>query len=306
MMAVRMFSVVVILCCLGQPLALAQDAVVMPTTSTSRDDKEFSSHILMAKQNNQQRHALNVTKETTSMSLEDLMEDDDNHHHNHHHDHDDSKNNTFCSGMYMSVFMDGFRWSLGVNKDSSHHTHNNSSTSLLPPCLAYYVRSWKLSVSGKFRGAMLFSFLMALLTEGLAASRFAVIDWLRYYPTLQRHRKVALTAVYALQSWLGTLIMLVAMMYSIEMLLSVIAGLMVGNYLFVRDHKQKLVNDNNNHHRGTTTTTRTTAFEEERLLLLSSSARSLRVDDADSTGGLDSVGGMGSIDGLQMATKKEE
>jgi hypothetical protein len=280
------FSVVAISTCLGRPLALARDAVMVPG-----DDKENSWHH-MEQHNQRQQSSSPVTLDTASD--DNIMRDDDDHHHHHHHN-DDSKNNTFCTGMYMTVFMDGFRWSLGA-KDSSH-THGNSTA--LPPCLAYFVRSWKLSVSGKFRGAMLFSFLMALLTEGLAASRFVLIDWLRY-PVLQRHRKAALTAVYALQSWLGTLIMLVAMMYSIEMLLSVIAGLMLGNFLFVRDHK--------NNNRGTTTRTGPTAFvfgphaidhaEEERLLP--------RPDDADSTGGQDSVGGLGSIGGLQMSTRKEE
>ena len=168
-------------------------------------------------------------------------EQDHHHHHRDDDDHDDGNhtdNRPFCQGMYMTMFTDGFRWSL---KRSS----SNNATNSPPPCLAYYVSSWKLSEGGKFRGAMVFSFLLALLTEGLSASRFFLIQYLHAFATTRnggyrsRRHKVLLTIVYALQQWLGTMIMLVSMMYSIEMLLSVVAGLMAGNFLFVRDYPNK-------------------------------------------------------------------
>lgn len=135
--------------------------------------------------------------------------------------------NTFCHGMYMTMFTDGFRFSL---------YSNNSTASVSPPCLAYLVNSWKLNMSGKFRGAMVFSFLLALLAEGLAATRFVLIECIQEHHAGQKNRKLLFTIIYALQSWMGTMVMLVSMMYSVELLLSVVAGLMVGNFLFVRDH----------------------------------------------------------------------
>ena len=187
--------------------------------------------------------------------------------HDHNHDDDDDhhdNNNTnrkFCSGSFMTMFMDGFHWSILPRLSSSytHHSSDHNSTAdnsstPPPPCLAYYVRTWKLDENGKFRGAMLFSFLLALLTEGLSRGRFTLIRFLH-----RRHgakqRKLFLTVVYALQQWLGTMIMLISMMYSIEMLLSVVAGLMVGNFLFMREY------DNNPPRAATmgpTTTTTTT------------------------------------------------
>jgi hypothetical protein len=197
------------------------------------------------------------------------LEQHDDHHHNHGGDDDDNKSNEekFCRGMFMTMMMDGFRWSLkGLMAYSSaehhHHHHHTSSNSTddnseaLPPCLSYYVSSWKLNMSGKFRGAMVFSFLMALLTEGLSATRFKLIDYVHVPPPRRgvgvgggpsslmttriqtKNRKLLLTAVYALQQWMGTMIMLVSMMYSVELLLSVIAGLIVGNFLFMRENTQ--------------------------------------------------------------------
>lgn len=162
-------------------------------------------------------------------------------HHHHHDSNNHDKDEPFCHGMSMSMFMDGFRWSLRPDLSAyAHHSDDkptNSTDSSLPQCLSYYVQSWKLDMSGKFRGAMVFSFLLALLTEGLSRARVVLIKYIHLKHG--RHRKLVLTVIYALQQWLGTLIMLVSMMYSIEMLLSVVAGLTVGNFLFLRDHSDE-------------------------------------------------------------------
>jgi len=168
------------------------------------------------------------------------------HHHKHHHD--DDNNISFCQGAVSTMFMDGFHFSLFPSeKDNSTNNHSPP-----PPCLAYYVSTWQLTESGKFRGAMVFSFLLALLTEALSASRLRWIRFLHSYysaaaPTGLRTRKhkIILTVVYALQQWMGTMIMLISMAYSIELLASVVAGLMAGHFLFVRDHVQVHANNNN-------------------------------------------------------------
>jgi hypothetical protein len=147
-----------------------------------------------------------VAGSTTAEKMQDMpmpMPDDDN---------------TFCRGMYMTMFMDGFHSSLGRPKDKPSR------------CLTYFVSSWRLSEKGKFIGAMMFSFLFALMTEGLSACRGLVVrnchgKWLR---------KSLLTLIYALQSTAGYLLMFAAMSYSKELLMSVVVGLMVGNRLFMR------------------------------------------------------------------------
>ena len=55
----------------------------------------------------------------------------------------------FCKGMYMTMFMDGFHWSLLFRPS--------------PQCLNYFVQSWRLENASKFRGAMLFTFLLTLV-----------------------------------------------------------------------------------------------------------------------------------------------
>lgn len=259
-----------------------------------------------------------AVEESSENAFNLAMDDDDNHHHHdhhdHHHDHDKDDSNEFCHGSFMTMFMDGFRFSLTKSSTSHHHNHNHnndnhnstnpSNSNHLPPCLVYYVKTWKLNQRGKFRGAMVFSFLVALLTEGLSAARFVMIDYIHLAGFGHRHRKLILTIVYALQQWLGTMIMLISMMYSIEMLFSVIAGLMAGNYLFLRDHPRG-PKQNNNSHRGpgsvpyydnnpaaaNMVSRRVAGGEEERQGLLSSCCNS---DGGD------------SISGLQMQTRKED
>ena len=68
----------------------------------------------------------------------------------------------FCRGMYMTMFMDGFRWTLFLKHPS-------------PQCLNYFVKSWRLEDPAKFRGAVLYTFLLAILVEGLSSARGAVV-----------------------------------------------------------------------------------------------------------------------------------
>jgi Ctr copper transporter family len=132
---------------------------------------------------------------------------------------DDNNTTEFCKGMYMTMFMDGFHWTL-LKQPSVQ-------------CLNYFVRSWRLENAGKFKGAMLFTFLLAVLIEGLSSARVTVV----HSSTIIQKRQFLhglLTAIYGLQALLGYILMLVTMSFSIELVASVIAGLMVGNLLFMR------------------------------------------------------------------------
>eukprot|EP00934_Nitzschia_sp_Nitz4_P002777 Nitzschia sp. Nitz4//scaffold302_size22357//16499//17167//NITZ4_008562-RA/size22357-processed-gene-0.9-mRNA-1//1//CDS//3329547041//2767//frame0 len=125
----------------------------------------------------------------------------------------DDPEKPFCSGMYMIMAMSGFQWSVWKSGD----------------CLLYFAPSWKLDGSGKFLGAMVYSFLLAVLTEGI----HTFLSWIR--PPPKKHTfgvHLILSLVYAIDRAMGYIIMLIAMMFSWEMLLSVLLGVMVGRLIF--------------------------------------------------------------------------
>jgi len=130
----------------------------------------------------------------------------------------------FCQGMYMTMFMDGFHWSLLFTKPPSLQ------------CLNYFVQSWRLENAAKFKGACWFTFLLAILVEGLSSARSVVV---RSFSAALPRQHAILTLIYAVQSLLGYVLMLVTMSFSIELFLSVIAGLMVGNLLFIKYEKNE-------------------------------------------------------------------
>lgn len=197
---------------------------------------------------------------------------------------------SFCDGrMPMTMYMDGFRWSLFWRRSSltTHEEFENASfengKNNINPCLTYFVPTWLLSTSGQFVGAMIFSFLLALFMEILSALReIALHHWLpppkqrqhqqpphngqQYQQALPRRdwlqeeipndlnndnrtnrfiaqqkmkkaaiwKQIILCLIYLLQTTLGYLLMFMAMSFSIEIILSAVAGLMVGNLLFFR------------------------------------------------------------------------
>jgi hypothetical protein len=149
----------------------------------------------------------------------------------------------FCRGMPMTMFMDGFHWSLWWRSHNTTTTATTTTTTAKPPhCLVYFVSSWELSDEGKFKGAMVFSFLMGLLMEGLSAMRAAVSrqgEKHHHHTSSNTNRQRRLhhflmTFIYAIQALLGYLLMFLAMAYSMELVLSTILGLVVGNLCLIR------------------------------------------------------------------------
>ena len=122
-----------------------------------------------------------------------------------------SMENEFCNGMSMIMAMGGFQWSLFSKGD----------------CITYFAPNWKLNSAGKFQGAMVYSFLLAMLTEGITSFQ----AWIRRF-LKGKLRKVVMAILYAVQQWLGYIIMLVAMTYSLELLGCILLGLMTGRWLF--------------------------------------------------------------------------
>jgi Ctr copper transporter family len=140
----------------------------------------------------------------------------------------------------------------GSDSSESSSSSPSSSPAPLPSCLSYLSPTFELSSPGRFALAMLASFLMAVSLEALTALKCRIVfarkrrtrrtagegaqpsgiasDGVpRFGP---RQRRALMTLIYALQGLLGFLIMLVTMAYSVELLASVVAGLMVGNAAF--------------------------------------------------------------------------
>ena len=128
----------------------------------------------------------------------------------------DGSDSMFCKGMmYMTMSMDGFQFSLLKHKQGA--------------CLNYLTAAWKLSDASTFHGAMLYSFMLAFMTEGLTCFQ----TWIqRHIPRTGKFRKAVMGLIYALQQWMGYIIMMVTMMYSFELFASVILGIMAGHFFF--------------------------------------------------------------------------
>lgn len=151
-----------------------------------------------------------------------------------------------CDGMFMTMFMDGFHWSFVWLTGTSSSSPSS--------CLNYMLPSWKLDTASKFRGAMLFTFLLALLTETVSAMRRSVVRSLQHLRVRRRDQlhvdnsnnthnhqppnsfafggPLLLLVLYAVQALLGYILMIVAMSFSIELVGSIIAGVSIGHALF--------------------------------------------------------------------------
>ena len=126
-------------------------------------------------------------------------------------------------GMGMIMYMEGFRWTLKGGGS----------------CLNFFVASWKLDTTPKFLLAMVCVVLMGIATEGIARWKHSVGQ---KYQSASNLRETNLRKLYLLQTGLQAatilsayLLMLVVMTYSLELLLCVVGGLMIGYYIFDGD-----------------------------------------------------------------------
>lgn len=119
----------------------------------------------------------------------------------------------FCNNMFMVMAMSGFQWSL-FGKTAGD-------------CLSYLAPDWKLESRGKFQGAMVYTFLLAILAEGSHAFQVVLRP---YIPKRFEHGTNVIFL--GMQRFMAYILMLVVMMYSWELLISVIAGVMAGRLLF--------------------------------------------------------------------------
>jgi Ctr copper transporter family len=148
-----------------------------------------------------------------------------------------SAERSFCRSSQdgMIMYMDGFHWTSGGGGGAAELT-----------CLNILHPSWTIRTPMQLYGAMMAVFLCAALTEACAKFRQSLL--LRFRTTqgngsghvssapftsvLYRNRNWALPVLHGVHAFLGYLLMLVVMTYSLELLLSVMAGLMVGYWVF--------------------------------------------------------------------------
>jgi Ctr copper transporter family len=109
---------------------------------------------------------------------------------------------------------------------------------LIPPCtlmqlllprvckemLRYYVSSWVLYGRGKFKGTMVYSFLLGLVTKGSTSCMSLNMK-------KQKLKKYLRVVLYVLQVFMSYILMRIPMTYSVELLLSVVAGIAFGYFV---------------------------------------------------------------------------
>jgi hypothetical protein len=119
----------------------------------------------------------------------------------------------FCSGGGTDMFMDGYQFVLTGNAQ----------------CLNFLLPSFTLDSGVKFSLALALSFVMGFGVEALASYRRNVFRRAR---ETGKNSKGLLTLLHGAQALIGYILMCLAMSYSIEVLISVVFGLMAGHWSF--------------------------------------------------------------------------
>ncbi|GMH65937.1 hypothetical protein TL16_g04317 [Triparma laevis f. inornata] len=119
----------------------------------------------------------------------------------------------FCSGGGTDMFMDGYQFVLTGNSQ----------------CLNFLFPSFTLDSGTKFTLALALSFLLGVGVEALVSFRRGVFRRARNKGIKS---KGLLTLLHGTQAFLGYILMCLAMSYSVEVLGSVVIGLMAGHWFF--------------------------------------------------------------------------
>jgi hypothetical protein len=122
----------------------------------------------------------------------------------------------FCSGSGTDMFMDGFQFVLGGDS----------------LCLNFLFPSLTISSGFKFSLAIFGAATLGFLVEALSAYRREVFRRAR---ERGRQAKKSLTLLHGAQAFIGYVLMCLAMTFSLEILFSVVLGLMLGHYIFNAD-----------------------------------------------------------------------
>lgn len=144
-------------------------------------------------------------------------------------------NPTFCNLMNdkgMSMYMTGFHWTLSPANTYSETTNL--------PCLNLLSPQWTLDNEFKFLLGMISVICLGLCLECVAFFKVWVVMMIKKrrasgnefgFDILNhvRYQRLCLSFLHGFQALIGYLLMLAAMTYSIELLLSAILGLVIGN-----------------------------------------------------------------------------
>lgn len=123
------------------------------------------------------------------------------------------------------MYMDGF-----------HSTLSSRSSNLM--CLNLFFPHWTLDTELKFYAAMAFVIGLGILVEAVGLWKMV---YLSRMSMRSQKQKVRLSCIHTLQAFLGYMLMLVTMTYSLELLLCAVFGLSTGYSLFFQS-KWKLTN----------------------------------------------------------------
>jgi len=131
---------------------------------------------------------------------------------------------SFCmtSAQGTTMYMTGFQFTLFTPQTC---------------CLNLLFANWTLDTRTKFIAAMIFVTLIGIITEGVPVMRAKFLKRIKVTKMNVRSKsiKLLLSSLHGLQILLGYILMLAAMTYSIELLLSTVLGLILGYLIFEKE-----------------------------------------------------------------------
>ena len=129
----------------------------------------------------------------------------------------------FCNAnMGMVMFMDGFRWALKGGGS----------------CLNLYFPGWTLDSRGKIIASMIGVLVLAILTEAISKYRHRLSQRAKktYFQSPEaKTLRLTQTSLHGLHALTGYVLMLATMTFSLELMLCVIIGLVIGYAIFGGD-----------------------------------------------------------------------
>ena len=150
----------------------------------------------------------------------------------HDHEHDNTDSSLFCLHKVDAIVMQmsGIRSSLfASNSDQAH-------------CLNLFFREWTLDDTWKFVLAMIFVFVVSFFAESISVLQRKWFNRCRCQEVDEegkstiaislRHQKIILALFYGIQASVYYMLMLVIMTYSLELILSVLIGVVSGFLVF--------------------------------------------------------------------------
>ena len=186
---------------------------------------------------------------------------------------DDATTHSSCPDPRMTMYMDGFHWTRVTPRNRRHHhesshqrsknqniVHEHTASSTNDSCFFFLIRGWHSTDSNtSWIATVTITIILAL---GMEFGHGLHVRLERYQPQSQSHRqdsqyrKLArqrhrrlLIALYALNAFLGYVVMLICMSYSIQLLGAVIVGLMMGQAMGISGTLETASNTKGHVHR---------------------------------------------------------